>query len=71
MFHLFFYLLSALGMAYAGAEELLAQLEHLEDQRADCIVPFLSKLFRDFHSHQARVFPQMPTQWMFFMNLFV
>lgn len=37
-------------------QELLAQLEHLEDQREDCIFPFLSKLFRDFHSHQARVF---------------
>lgn len=34
-------------------KELLAQLEHLEDQREDCIFPFLSKLFRDFHSHQA------------------
>lgn len=33
--------------------ELIAQLEHLEDEREDCIFPFLSKLFREFHSHQA------------------
>ena len=34
-------------------KELLAQLEHLEDEREDCIFPFLSKLFREFYSHQA------------------
>lgn len=34
-------------------KELVASLEHLEDEREDCIFPFLSKLFREFHSHQA------------------
>eukprot|EP00441_Pelagodinium_beii_P045925 CAMPEP_0197623760 /NCGR_PEP_ID=MMETSP1338-20131121/3699_1 /TAXON_ID=43686 ORGANISM="Pelagodinium beii, Strain RCC1491" /NCGR_SAMPLE_ID=MMETSP1338 /ASSEMBLY_ACC=CAM_ASM_000754 /LENGTH=1113 /DNA_ID=CAMNT_0043193827 /DNA_START=23 /DNA_END=3364 /DNA_ORIENTATION=+ len=34
-------------------KELLAQLDKLEDQREDCIFPFLSRLFRDFHAHQA------------------
>ena len=33
-------------------QELVASLEHLENEREDCIFPFLSKLFRDFHSHQ-------------------
>ncbi|CAJ1446347.1 unnamed protein product [Effrenium voratum] len=37
----------------AKIKELLAQIEQLEDEREDCIFPFLSKLFRDFHSHQA------------------
>ena len=34
-------------------KELLAQLEQLEDEHEDCIFPFLSKLFREFHAHHA------------------
>eukprot|EP00933_Yihiella_yeosuensis_P023297 TRINITY_DN1814_c2_g5_i1.p1 TRINITY_DN1814_c2_g5~~TRINITY_DN1814_c2_g5_i1.p1 ORF type:complete len:1116 (+),score=272.77 TRINITY_DN1814_c2_g5_i1:55-3402(+) len=34
-------------------KELIAQLDNLENSREDCIFPFLSKLFRDFHNHQA------------------
>jgi len=34
-------------------KQLLAELENLEDQREDCIFPFLAKLFQEFHAHQA------------------
>ena len=34
-------------------KELLVQLDQLEDEQEDCIFPFLSKLFREFHLHQA------------------
>ena len=34
-------------------KELIAQLEQLEDEHEDCIFPFLSKLFRNFHAHHA------------------
>jgi len=37
----------------AQIKELIAQLEQLEDEHEDCIFPFLSKLFREFHAHQA------------------
>jgi len=35
-------------------KQLVVDLEHLEDQREDCIYPFLSKLFLSFYSHQAQ-----------------
>ena len=41
----------------------MASLEHLEDEREDCIFPFLSKLFRDFHSHQARTDVEAAGVW--------
>lgn len=34
-------------------KQLLEELDKLEDQREDCIFPFLSRLFREFHNHQA------------------
>ena len=34
-------------------KELIAQLDQLENEQEDCIFPFLSKLFREFHAHQA------------------
>nr|QDO16203.1 DNA mismatch repair protein MSH6 [Lingulodinium polyedra] len=34
-------------------KQLIGQLDNLEDQREDCIFPFLSKLFQEFHAHQA------------------
>jgi len=33
-------------------KELIAQLDQLENEREDCIFPFLSKLFSEFHKHQ-------------------
>jgi len=35
-------------------KELVAQLEHLEDEQEDCIYPFLSRLFKEFYAHQAK-----------------
>mmetsp|Transcript_33952 Transcript_33952/g.54046 ORF Transcript_33952/g.54046 Transcript_33952/m.54046 type:complete len:1088 (-) Transcript_33952:208-3471(-) len=34
-------------------KQLIHDLEALEDESGDCIFPFLAKLFRSFHSHQA------------------
>lgn len=34
-------------------KELITELEHLENEQEDCIFPFLSRLFQDFHEHQA------------------
>jgi len=33
---------------------LIAELESLEDQREDCLFPFLARLFQEFHAHQAQ-----------------
>lgn len=35
------------------SKALLAELEQKEDEREDCLFPFLSRLFRDFHAQQA------------------
>lgn len=35
------------------SKQLLGELETLENQREDCVFPFLAKLFRRFHEHQA------------------
>lgn len=35
-------------------KELVAELDSLEDRREDCIFPFLSRLFQEFHAHQAQ-----------------
>merc|ERR1740121_109163 len=32
---------------------LVAELDHVEDQREDCVFPFLSCLFQEFYAHQA------------------
>jgi len=34
-------------------KELVLALDRLEDKREDCIYPFISRLFMEFHSHQA------------------
>lgn len=34
-------------------KELIAELDKLEDEREDCIFPFLSQLFQQFHGDQA------------------
>jgi len=34
-------------------KELVAEMDSLEDRREDCIFPFLSRLFQEFHAHQA------------------
>jgi len=35
-------------------KKLVAELDALEDRREDCIFPFLSRLFQEFHAHQAQ-----------------
>lgn len=34
--------------------KLVAEMDALEDKREDCIFPFLSQIFQQFHSHQAQ-----------------
>lgn len=34
-------------------KELVSQLDNLQDQREDCVFPFLSRLFQEFYAHQA------------------
>jgi len=35
-------------------KELVATLDDLENKREDCVFPFLSQIFREFHGHQAQ-----------------